>query len=470
MTDGNRVDGGTAGAVWAMLEHLADNSAVPSWAVLRSAPLGSVVLAAHDREFGLVAGQAVTPGAASADRLVGADVRRSPIFLPDGSLFGELIGIPGIGSSNSTGATDDMISDGSLVELFAASIGALYGSEIAIARDRRTLALLAAPADTLTGLATRQAWERQLREEELRCTGLGTQAGVIVVELDELRTHNEIHGHESGDVQIRNAAQIVTEATGIHFTARVTGNVIGAILAAAGPTEVAAIERAVRQALSSAGIPAAIGTGQRTTVTGLRGAVAEAMAAVAAIQVVQRQAPATSAIAAANSHLVEALDRGMIRAYFQPIVDLRSGEVVTIEALARWQAEDGVREPDLFLPQLAEAGLLGALFDRILDDGLEHLAEFRHIAPRLTLAVNFEFDTIPDSGLLDGIRKRLEFYSLPTESLAIELSERQTFDLPAQIRDQLAEVAAAGVQLTLDDFGTGFASLETLTSLPITGV
>jgi EAL domain-containing protein (putative c-di-GMP-specific phosphodiesterase class I) len=119
---------------------------------------------------------------------------------------------------------------------------------------------------------------------------------------------------------------------------------------------------------------------------------------------------------------------------------------------------------------MQQAGLLGALFDRILDDGLERLVEFRWIVPNLQLAVNFEFDTKPVNSLLDTVRDRLQKYGLPAEALSLELSERQTFELPAAVRDELFAVAELGVELMLDDFGTGFASLETLTTLPVTGV
>jgi len=154
----------------------------------------------------------------------------------------------------------------------------------------------------------------------------------------------------------------------------------------------------------------------------------------------------------------------------KPLVDLRTGDVVALEALARWQSADGVREPDQFLPLLARAGLLGALFDRILDDGLQKLVEFRRVSPALQLAVNLEFDTKPVNSLLDTVRDRLSIYNLPPDALSLELSERQTFELPVDVQHELFAVAEMGVKLVLDDFGTGFASLETLTTLPISGV
>ncbi|MCY7299990.1 MAG: EAL domain-containing protein [Ilumatobacteraceae bacterium] len=199
----------------------------------------------------------------------------------------------------------------------------------------------------------------------------------------------------------------------------------------------------------------------------LLGALAAADADITRAHSVQESA---SADANQTAALLDAMERGTIKPYFQPVVDLRTGEVVTLEALARWQSPEGVREPDQFLPLLQQAGLLGALFDRILEDGLQKLVEFRAVSPNLQLAVNFEFDTKPVNSLLDTVRDRLNAYGLPPEALSLELSERQTFELPADVRDELFAIADMGVHLMLDDFGTGFASLETLTSLPVTGV
>ena len=144
--------------------------------------------------------------------------------------------------------------------------------------------------------------------------------------------------------------------------------------------------------------------------------------------------------------------------------------LVSRAALARWSSADGIREPDRFLKEMQQAGLLGALFDCILDDGLGNLVQFRAVSPNLRLAVNVEFDSVVETTLLTRITERLNAHGLPPTSLSIELGERQTFDLPGAIREDLIAVAELGVTLMLDDFGTGFASLETLTSLPISAV
>jgi EAL domain-containing protein (putative c-di-GMP-specific phosphodiesterase class I) len=223
----------------------------------------------------------------------------------------------------------------------------------------------------------------------------------------------------------------------------------------------------VHGALAAIGAAAATGVGRRRPETGLGGALA---AAESEIDHNHHPEPGHEAASAEASALVDALEDGAICAYFQPIVNLQTGAVVAIEALARWQSPDGVREPEYFLDALRQAGLLGALFDRILDYGLHTLGEYRHLAPQLQLAVNFQFDTRMETSLLESITEHLDKHGMSPTCLVLEFSERQSFDLPIHLREELEQVAAMGVQLVLDDFGTGFASLETLTSLPINGV
>ena len=165
--------------------------------------------------------------------------------------------------------------------------------------------------------------------------------------------------------------------------------------------EASALETQLRQTFSAAGIAAWIGVGRRLPGVGLGAAVDAAEASIAdarsAVNV------AATKFDDANAELIDALDHGQIRAYFQPIVDMRTGDVVAVEALARWQTETGIREPGDFLPAIEQAGLNGSLFQRMLDDGLTHLSTFRAVSPNLRLAVNFDFDSVPASGLLKTV-------------------------------------------------------------------
>jgi diguanylate cyclase (GGDEF)-like protein len=321
----------------------------------------------------------------------------------------------------------------------------------------------------LTGTGTRQAWDALLTSNDERCNANGEQAWVFVISLDELHELNMRQGHGAGDELLAEFGDLLTSTIdGRHFCARITGLQFGVLAVDISAGEAATLETQLRQTMSAAGIAAWVGVGRRLPGVGLGAAVDAAEAAIA---------DARSAVNVAatkfddvTAELIDALDGGHIRAYFQPIVDMRTGDVVAIEALARWQTETGIREPGEYLPAIERAGLNGSLFQRMLDDGLSHLATFRNVSPNLRLAVNFDFDSVPASGLLKTVTDLADKHSIPLELISLELSERQSFDLSPSTLRELTQVSEAGVKLVLDDFGVGFASLETLTSLPIKGV
>ncbi len=277
---------------------------------------------------------------------------------------------------------------------------------------------------------------------------------MFVISLDELHELNMRQGHEAGDELLAEFGKLLTSTiNGRHLCARLTGLQFGVLAVDISASEAAALETQLRQTLSGAGIAAWVGVGRRLPGVGLGAAVDAAEASIAdarsAVNV------AATRFDDATAELVDALVGGQIRAYFQPIVDMRTGEVVAVEALARWQTDTGIREPGEFLPALERAGLNGSLFQRMLDDGLTHLSTFRTVSPNLRLAVNFDFDSVPASGLLKTVTDLAVKHHIPLELISLELSERQSFDLsPATLRE-LTQVSEAGVRLVLDDFGVG---------------
>ena len=465
-----------------VLEHLSARSGLSSWAVVRHDSQGSRTLAAVDPQGQLRAHQPI-PTTLGADALqrIGA-----PIVLPDGTPFGELIGY----GDHLLEATRDQLA--AAVRLYASLLGGLAGSERALAHDRLRPVTAEPTTDPLTGLATRQDWDQRVRIEEAYCRDFGESATIAVIELTGLRANNEVRGHAAGDEELRLAGAAVREVmAGQHFSARLSGDCFAILVIGDAADK---IVTALSQSFARSGITVSIGVGARREDGTLEEAQARALSEIGtqvqrntafnpptvaqsvtanAVVPVASTPPANPDVMRNNAETIaiaRALAEGDINAYFQPIVELRTGKVVAVEALARWQTAEGVREPERFLPALQQAGLLGALFDHILDDGLSKLVEFRRNSPNLRLAVNLEFDSKAESTLLTEVRTTLQKYQLTPDLLSLELSERQTFEISPAIRRDLTAVADLGVQLVLDDFGSGFASLETLTSLPISGV
>jgi diguanylate cyclase (GGDEF)-like protein len=447
----------------AALEHLRRNSGFPTWLFTRAHDHEQIVIASVDPQFSIVA-NSVLPTNLSSDRYLANVVKRSvPVQLPNGRQYGALVGL-------SRDLPPPMSNQAeSVIPLLANMLGALAGAEAAVAAGMRRAERDAAAVDMLTGTGTRQAWEALLTSNDERCNANGEQAWVFMISLDELHELNMREGHGAGDELLAEFGDLLTSTIdGRHFCARLTGLQFGVLAVDISAGEAAALETQLRQTMSAAGIAAWVGVGRRLPGVGLGAAVDAAEASIAdarsAVNVATRKFDDVTA------ELMDALDRGDIRAYFQPIVDMRTGDVVAIEALARWQTETGIREPGEFLPAIERAGLNGSLFHRMLDDGLSHLATFRNVSPNLRLAVNFDFDSVPASGLLKIVTDLADKHSIPLELISLELSERQSFDLSPSTLRELRHVAEAGVKLVLDDFGVGFASLETLTSLPIKGV
>jgi diguanylate cyclase (GGDEF)-like protein len=442
-----------------VVSYLSANSGVAGWVLVRGEAGGAQTLATT------LAGESRQPeqigpidvGITSHCRVT------APIKFPDGTPFGTLVGFDPVHLDDET-----LAGTRKLAGVFADLLGAMAASDLTLAGERRQAEVTGGLTDPLTGLATRQGWEDRLRRDERLCCEFGEGAAIALIELDELERLNERRGHHAGDEQLRLAGTVVREVLASrHFAARVTGNRLGVLMISIGPTELDQLERSLRHTLSAVEVSAIIGVARRRPDRGLDGAMLDAEAALSRSSAGGRTGTTDHEGAI---RLLAAIENGEIKAYFQPIVDLRSGEVVAVEALARWSSVDGIREPDRFLKEMQQAGLLGALFDCILDDGLGNLIQFRAVSPNLRLAVNVEFDSVVETTLLTRITERLNAHGLPPTSLSIELGERQTFDLPGAIREDLIAVAELGVTLMLDDFGTGFASLETLTSLPISGV
>lgn len=160
---------------------------------------------------------------------------------------------------------------------------------------------------------------------------------------------------------------------------------------------------------------------------------------------------------------------GRIVTYFQPIVALQTGEVVAIEALARWQTAEGVLEPSHFIEQFNNQRLMLGLFDRMLESALQFLADHRHRFPHLSTAVNLEFAAIPETGLAQLIAQRLTDFGTDPELLTIELNERLAYDLSPLAIEQLRTVSSTGVKLLLDNATATFEAIEALPGVPISG-
>jgi diguanylate cyclase len=163
-----------------------------------------------------------------------------------------------------------------------------------------------------------------------------------------------------------------------------------------------------------------------------------------------------------------AVDRGEVRVHFQPQVDLRTGRVAGVEALARWTHPLlGVVPPADFIPVAEETGVIGPLTDHVLDESIARTGAWRRQGIDLHVAVNLSARTLADEALPARIAALCAEHGLPPEALVLEITESMVFHDPVAAAATLERIADLGCMISIDDFGTGFSSLENLKRLPV---
>jgi EAL domain-containing protein (putative c-di-GMP-specific phosphodiesterase class I)/GGDEF domain-containing protein len=161
----------------------------------------------------------------------------------------------------------------------------------------------------------------------------------------------------------------------------------------------------------------------------------------------------------------DAVDRGEVRAWFQPQVSTDSGEVTGIEALVRWMHPDrGCLSPAAFLPAIEGSDLMELLGQTMLTQSLAALAEFDRKGLRIpTVAVNFSQQELRDPHLPERLGWTLDRFGLTPSRLTVEVLESVVAgDGDDILASNIGRIAAMGCSVDLDDFGTGHASITAI--------
>jgi diguanylate cyclase (GGDEF)-like protein/PAS domain S-box-containing protein len=171
-----------------------------------------------------------------------------------------------------------------------------------------------------------------------------------------------------------------------------------------------------------------------------------------------------------ESDLRRAVERSLMEAHYQPIVDLTTGRVHSLEVLARWPEGWPRLTPAEFIPIAEECGLIVPLGAHILRTGLTALARWRAaglLGDETCVSVNISPRQLDDPTLPEQILDALEESGLPPDALLLEITESTLMHEPERISRIVSEVCANGVGLHLDDFGTGYSSLTALLQFPV---
>ncbi|BCN94045.1 hypothetical protein THMIRHAM_18300 [Thiomicrorhabdus immobilis] len=171
---------------------------------------------------------------------------------------------------------------------------------------------------------------------------------------------------------------------------------------------------------------------------------------------------------ALENHLRKALSNKEFILHYQPQQSLKTGEVIGLEALIRWQkSPENLIYPGEFINVLEETGLINAVGSWIIEEAISQAKVFHKHNSELTVSVNLSAIQFNDSQLVDKLKTLLEDNHFPAAQLEIEITESLLMTDIEQTLIKLNELASLGIKIAIDDFGTGYSSLAYLKRFPV---
>ena len=350
--------------------------------------------------------------------------------------------------------------------------------------------------DPLTRLVNRRGLLQQLEQ-------LPDQGALLLLDLDHFKRVNDTHGHRYGDQVLQAFARVLRErAPEGACTARWGGEEFAVVLPVDGRRTATLLFDQLRADWAEHGMTVSAGLAEHrggarpeetfeaadralylAKQTGRDTLVHAPDVAWADLDAVPRlprpragdaTAPPRLATAAALTlaELDEALDLGLVQPWYQPVIETGGGRVVAVEALARLQhpVTGEVLEPALFLPLAERTGRIRRLDSAVANVAIAEVAGWRRQGYDICVGINLSVDHLDDTELPARLLQRCTDSGLAHDALIVEITETMQSMTGRGHTAAIRRLSEAGVNVTLDDFGTGFSALEYLLRFPVAGI
>ncbi|CAI7974346.1 diguanylate cyclase [Frankia sp. Hr75.2] len=384
---------------------------------------------------------------------------------------------------------------GSLAEYPLAGLGSVLGvlaaaplTHTSFQRGRARIL-----TDSLTALASSAGLIQAGDPLVAGMTATGRQTVMMIVDIDHFKELNSAFGYEAGDDALRTFGRwlclvrppplLVARLGGDKFVLLLPGEASGGgrssppemadpVLTGLGRDVLTQLEGRLRiggvdvEVEATAGITTAPACGER--IVDLLSCADAALAD--ARRGGERVGVWTTACAAVrpwelalHAELRSAMDLGELELHYQPMREVATGRIVGVEALMRWRhPERGLLPPGSFLPMAERSSLIVELTWWELDEALRQCARWRSEGIPLTVSANLSPRLLVVDELPRIVAERLAAYDLPPDALTLEITENALVSQPARAAAMLGELRVFGVKLSMDDFGTGYNSMEIL--------
>ena len=340
--------------------------------------------------------------------------------------------------------------------------------------------------DALTGLPNRSSFER-IVDHALQHQLLAPDqfAVVMLMDLDRFKEVNDTLGHHAGDAVLNDFARRLAGLLGPgEVLARLAGDEFALLTfrSLEGTHEMAVkLLDEARQPFVIDGLDVVV-----TMSIGVAPAVHEVREATSLLRqadiamytaknrhsgyelysdTIDRRTPARLSML---GDLRNALEGSDLQVFLQPKLDLASGVVIGVEALARWShPRRGWVAPEDFVPVAEETGLIKQLTDQVLETSVGQLRQLRGLGHHLGLAVNLSTHDLLDELLPERVMRHLDRHEVDPTLLTLEITESSLLIDAPRARTTIERLNQFGVRLAVDDFGTGYSSLSYLRHLPV---
>jgi len=356
-----------------------------------------------------------------------------------------------------------------------------------IAVTQRRIEFLATH-DELTELPNRAVFCDRLNKLLESCPSTGRQFAIAFIDIDDFKIVNDSIGHAAGDNLLKEMAKRLTAAAGNKATvSRFGGDEFTLLLEDADAQKATSIARQIieslRQPITVSGYEIYTGVSIGIALHPGHGNDISSLLQNADIAMYHAKEQGKNTYSFFNDDLqIKAaiqlqIESGLPRAitdnelvlHYQPQVALDTGRVVGLEALVRWQhPHDGLLFPGKFIPQAEKSRLIDKLGEWVADSAAAQVE--RWLAAGITppkVSINISPSQFLRGAALPMIERILAKYAIPPHLLAIELTESALMTDPKEARKALGKFRDMGLEISIDDFGTGFSSLSSLRHYPI---
>jgi diguanylate cyclase (GGDEF)-like protein len=340
--------------------------------------------------------------------------------------------------------------------------------------------------DQLTGLPSRTLFIERVARAVRREHRDGGAVAVLLIDLDRFTEINNTLGSANGDVVLREVARrLRDELPGETLAARLGGDEYAVLCSrtegiSAALRTAAAVQSSLESPLDVDGVALDIEASIGVAVMGDHAQDPDALLrrADAALAHARSRGSRVEVYSADCDHfdatrlvllgqVRAALEHGEFILYYQPKVDLQSRRITGVEALVRWlHPEHGLLPPMRFIPLIEQTALVGPLTLHVIDQALMQVVTWRKRGIDLELSVNLSARNLIDAELPSQIVALLHRHALPAEQLTVEVTESAAVIDRGRAVAGLEALRASGVGVSIDDFGTGNASIEYLATLP----